>query len=232
MTEVEWLTCDDPRPMLAFVPGGAVERKLRLFACACCRRIGHLLSGPGIIQVIDVAELYADKQVPAEECRGASQIAFDYYDYYEAVRRQSPGANPNSYIAVAWAANIEQGGGYPIDYAGYAFENACRLGDTWMEGEPLTEPQLQERAQQAALARDIFGNPFRAVTFSPDWHTDTVLALARQMYGIRDFSGMPILADALQDAGCDKADILTHCRDTSLTHVRGCWVVDLVLGKE
>jgi hypothetical protein len=51
------------------------------------------------------------------------------------------------------------------------------------------------------------------------------------MYESRDFSAMPILADALQDAGCDKEDILTHCRDTSLTHVRGCWVVDLVLSK-
>jgi hypothetical protein len=52
------------------------------------------------------------------------------------------------------------------------------------------------------------------------------------MYESRDFSAMPILADALQDAGCDNDDILSHCRDTSLTHVRGCWVVDLVLGKE
>ena len=52
------------------------------------------------------------------------------------------------------------------------------------------------------------------------------------MYESRDFSAMPILADALQDAGCDSDDILSHCRDTSLPHVRGCWVVDLVLGKE
>jgi hypothetical protein len=51
------------------------------------------------------------------------------------------------------------------------------------------------------------------------------------MYDDREFSAMPILADALQDAGCDDEDVLTHCRDTSLAHVRGCWVVDLVLGK-
>jgi hypothetical protein len=57
------------------------------------------------------------------------------------------------------------------------------------------------------------------------------VSLAKGMYESRDFSAMPILADALQDAGCDNPDILNHCRDESLTHVRGCWVVDLVLGK-
>jgi hypothetical protein len=69
-------------------------------------------------------------------------------------------------------------------------------------------------------------------SFDPAWRTDTVLALARQMYESRDFSAMPILADALQDAGCDCDDILSHCREAHATHVRGCWVVDLVLGKE
>jgi hypothetical protein len=81
------------------------------------------------------------------------------------------------------------------------------------------------------LVRDIFGNPFRPVSFSPEWCTDTALTLARQMYDSRDFSVMPILADALQDAGCDSDDILSHCRQPG-EHVRGCWVVDLVLGKE
>ncbi|MBP3959973.1 hypothetical protein J8F10_32425 [Gemmata sp. G18] len=79
--------------------------------------------------------------------------------------------------------------------------------------------------------RDIFGNPFRPVVFSPYWRTDTAVSLARQMYESRDFSAMPILADALQDAGCDNDDVLSHCRAPG-EHVRGCWVVDLVLGRE
>ncbi|MCE9566641.1 MAG: hypothetical protein K8U57_31850 [Planctomycetes bacterium] len=83
-----------------------------------------------------------------------------------------------------------------------------------------------------SLIRDIFGNPFRPVVFDAAWRTDTAVSLAKHIYEARDFSAMPILADALQDAGCEHADILTHCRDESLTHVRGCWVVDLVLGKE
>ncbi|MBA4062241.1 MAG: hypothetical protein C0501_00780 [Isosphaera sp.] len=78
--------------------------------------------------------------------------------------------------------------------------------------------------------REIVGNPFRPVAFDPGWGTDTVLSLARGMYAGRDFAAMPILADALQDAGCEDDQVLTHCRGPG-PHVRGCWVVDLVLGK-
>lgn len=81
------------------------------------------------------------------------------------------------------------------------------------------------------ILRDIIGNPFRPVAFDPSWRTSTVVALANQMYESRDFSPMPVLADALQDAGCDQPDILAHCRDPQPAHVRGCWVVDLILGK-
>jgi hypothetical protein len=86
-------------------------------------------------------------------------------------------------------------------------------------------------SEVVACVREVFGNPFRPVHFDSEWRTDTAVSLARQMYDSQDFSAMPILADALQDAGCDNADVLNHCRDTTLTHVRGCWVVDLVLGK-
>jgi hypothetical protein len=86
--------------------------------------------------------------------------------------------------------------------------------------------------QQATFLRDIFGNPFRPVSFLPEWRTDTAVALARQMYESRDFGAMPILADAFQDAGCDNEDVLSHCRETSQGHIRGCWVVDLVQDKK
>ena len=84
---------------------------------------------------------------------------------------------------------------------------------------------------QSALTRDIFGNPFRPVAFEPEWRTSNVVSLSQGMYESRDFSIMPILGDALQDAGCEHPDILTHCRGNG-PHVRGCWVVDLVLGKQ
>src|SRR5262249_30224679 len=78
---------------------------------------------------------------------------------------------------------------------------------------------------------ELFGNPFRPVTLAPSWNTGTVAALARHVYAGSDFSAMPVLADALEDARCDNRDILDHCRGPG-PHVRGCWVVDLLLNKE
>ena len=88
-----------------------------------------------------------------------------------------------------------------------------------------------ERQAQCDLVRDIFGNPFRPVAFDTAWRTDNAVSLARHMYESRDFGAMPILADALQDAGCEHKAVLAHCRDPHQVHVRGCWVVDPVLGK-
>ena len=99
------------------------------------------------------------------------------------------------------------------------------------------KPQLQRgdvprtfRPLVATLVRELVPNPFRLPAWNPDWLTSTVRDLARTMYDRREFSGMPILADALQDAGCDNSDILNHCQ-TSGSHYRGCWVVDAILGK-
>jgi len=83
----------------------------------------------------------------------------------------------------------------------------------------------------ADLVRDIFGNPFRPINLDSSWLTSDVLSLARGIYDERAFDRMSILADALQDAGCTNEDILSHCRDANQIHVRGCWVVDLLLGK-
>ncbi|MCE9560796.1 MAG: hypothetical protein K8U57_01950 [Planctomycetes bacterium] len=79
--------------------------------------------------------------------------------------------------------------------------------------------------------RDIFGNPFHPVALDPSWLTPTVVRLAEHIYHKRAFDQMPILADALQDAGCDNADLLNHCRQPG-EHVRGCWVVDMLTGRK
>lgn len=82
-----------------------------------------------------------------------------------------------------------------------------------------------------ALLADVVGPIPRATAFDPAWRTSTAVALARAMYESRDFAAMPILADALQDAGCEDKQLLAHCRSTKHPHVRGCWAVDLVLGR-
>ena len=109
----------------------------------------------------------------------------------------------------------------------YGFE-----GPPW----PLAEAAIRPRQyslwpKRVMLLREMFGNPFHPILADPAWLTSDVLALARGIYEERAFDRMPILADALQDAGCDNTDVLNHCRDTSLVHVRGCWVVDLLLAK-
>jgi len=97
-----------------------------------------------------------------------------------------------------------------------------------------TSAQLIEGEMQCKLLREIFGNPFRPVTIDPAWLTfndGEIIKLAQTVYNERAFEQMPALAQVLVDAGCTNEDMLTHCRSCG-EHVRGCWVVDLLLGKE
>jgi hypothetical protein len=107
----------------------------------------------------------------------------------------------------------------PAHLIGWVTAAAGQNGDSFEEHLRLTD-----------LLRDIFGNPFRPVSVEPHWLTPTVRNLAAAIYAGRAFDRLPVLADALEDAGCDNADVLTHCRGPG-PHVRGCWVVDLLLGK-
>ena len=103
--------------------------------------------------------------------------------------------------------------------------------ELWGAVSYVWEIDPSERQPHSVIIRDIFGNPFRAVTFDPTWRTLSVVRLAQTIYDERAFDKMPELADALERAGCRDEAILNHCREPG-EHVRGCWVVDLVLGKE
>ncbi len=165
---------------------------------------------------VEVAERFADGGATEEEL-GAAE--------YWAEADCLPDLPDRDAFEAAWLAHraticvplrVDPESGMPFGFTRWF---CCQLA--WMRS--LDWPT-------ARLFHDIFGNPFRPVSFSPFWRTDTSVALAAQMYESRDFSVMPILADALQDAGCDHDDILNHCRQPG-EHVRGCWVVDLLLGK-
>jgi hypothetical protein len=113
--------------------------------------------------------------------------------------------------------------------AGPALQTARDVVD-WCE---IVLPRYNLRANPRLMAdalRDIVGNPFCSTAFNPEWRTSTVLRLTRRMHESLDFTPMPILADALLDAGCDSDSVLSHCRGDG-PHVRGCWVVDGILGK-
>jgi hypothetical protein len=90
---------------------------------------------------------------------------------------------------------------------------------------------MDECRWQAKALHDIFGNPFSPIHLNPSWLTSTVHCLVSGIYSEKAFDRMPILADALQDAGCDNAEVLNHCRQPG-EHVRGCWVVDLLMGTQ
>ena len=226
MTEAEWLACADPRPMLEFLRGTASDRKRRLFAVACCRRISPEGEQEESRRAVEVAERFADGLATNAERRASvksmEQLADPGPAYY-GLRQDAFFAAAKCSHHMAMLRVKVMGIPHSRDVPGLRAPSSNP--DWWRE-------YGAERAAQTALINDIFGNPFRPVAFSPDWRTDTALSLARQMYESRDFSAMPILADALQDAGCDSDDILNHCRDAAQVHVRGCWVVDLVLGKE
>ncbi len=105
---------------------------------------------------------------------------------------------------------------------------------SYLDEGPQDPAWLTERKAQACLVRDVFGNPFRKVAVDPawlGWKDGTMVKLAQGIYDDRAFDRLPVLADALEEAWCDNGSILAHCRQPG-EHVRGCWALDLCLGKE
>ncbi len=229
MTEAEWLVCEDPPAMLRALSDRASDRKLRLFTTICCRRVqqkcGASLESENAVSYVAVLERRADGVSDAAEWADALLcVSSSWHDIIDRTL-EAPTADCLTFFCAIRDYALETAFWSSVN-ANIALSNFSRRPEVdELAGSP-------ESRFQAPLLRDIFGNPFRTVSFSPEWRTSTAVALAAQMYESRDFGAMPILADALQDAGCDNADVLDHCRDANVPHVRGCWVVDLVLGRE
>ncbi len=207
MTEAEWLACEDPLLMISNV-------------CVWERHTFHELGRfVGLLRPNNTERKY---RLFACACARQAQGLF---------------SDPHSRRAIELAELYADGKAEIRDLIATRIRIEPRAvgitkRDARLAACSVASAVAERGASLANTFRDIFGNPFRPVAFSPTWRTDTAVTLARQMYESREFSAMPILADALQDAECDSDDILSHCRDTSLTHVRGCWVTDLVLGKQ
>ncbi len=204
MTEEEWLYCTDPQPMLAFLKGKASDRKLRLVAVACSRRMWDWIDALGRAAV-EVAERYADGCADPEELRAARlacQRAGDQAAWYAAA------TNP-----------------------AIAARNAARSAQAGVANNAVLGTEAAELFAQASLVREIFGNPFRPLSMDPSWLTPAVIELAQAIYDDLAFDQMPELTHILHEAGCENGEILSHCRGP-WPHVKGCWALDLVLGKE
>jgi hypothetical protein len=245
MIETEWLAATDPAPILEYLRGKGSKRKLRLFACACCWRIHEYTqeSHEGRT-ILPIAEKLADgvatetelwsirylRKVPAfQDDENAQEGDFAYLGS-EAMLSNAWDAACNAQEH-CWLLCLR----LRRSFAPLGKRLTYLMSKMW-DGDgasvavyDLPTPRA-ERVSQTKLLHEIFGNPFRPITIDPSWLTSTVIALTQQMYDSRVFSPMPILADALQDAGCDNEDILNHCRQPG-EHCRGCWCVDLLLGK-
>jgi hypothetical protein len=239
MTEAEWLASENPDLMLRHVgkwsrfrgllarAGSASarsrQRKLRLFACACCREAWDSLGDLGQ-QAVEVSGRFADALATREELIAASSAAMAAAYYLPSWRAWTPvfvALDPTGFPeddqlfgAASAASNVATAGTLSAVIAAFQGTNC-------------------EPARICDLMRDVVGNPYRPSGRNGAWlawNGGTIPKLAAAIYKDRAFERLPVLADALEDAGCTDSAILTHCRGPG-PHARGCWVVDLLLGK-
>lgn len=223
MTEAEWLACEDPEGMIGFLantvyfPNRTSKRKKRLFVIACCRRAYDSLNNAERQILAEAERLAEGEATPAEE-EGSTSA------YYGAYPGQAPSPGHEA-VEAARAAGWGGGSAAAARAVASSLDEDC--------------PRfLSERGEQARLLRDVFGPlPFREVPVPLAWRTPSVIALARAALdewtfpiGELDTDRLAVLADALEDAGCADADLLGHLRGPG-PHVRGCWALDLILGK-
>lgn len=216
MTEAEWLACEQLRPMLDFVVGGYLrrqlrgwllgdrQRKLRLFLCACWRA-----EGPGGYEpLVEVAESYAEGAASRLELKLARQRALEMWLSWRPWWRYGL-REPYARVALS-----------PWSLSSAMVHRLAASGYISLLG-------LEPRSVR--LLREVI-HPFRERPAGPIWLDSTVRTLAQGIVQEKAFDRMPILADALEDAGCDDTQLLDHCR-TGGKHVRGCWALDRILGK-
>jgi hypothetical protein len=220
MTELEWMTCTNPdwTLHLPHLRAQYTDRKFRLFACACCRRVWNSLRDSRSRKAVHVAEKFCDGLAAANELEQAhyeaTKAAFDL----DEANRLSAQASPE--LAHAHA---------PI-FATFLVCGSHAAAFTPALTYNSKVESITKRISQCELIKEIFGNPFRPISTDPRWLTPAIRERVRNIYDERRFDLMPELASMLENQGCDNADILDHCRRRA-DHVRGCWVLDLILGR-
>jgi hypothetical protein len=244
MTEAEWLACEDPEPMRSVLQdrGGVSRRKLRLLGCACCRLIWHHFTDARTRAAAETAERYADGLASDAEMAGAFEDAEEatHPERTDDLTRGEIAALPVAErfaLRSAWCAwaltnldNVWETVEYLEDVIAHVKEAT---------GDPAFGPggAAATRAM-SALVRDVAGSPFRYASFDARAWTPSASAIAQAAYderilpsGCLDNERLAVLSDALEEANCTDEAILTHLRSPG-PHVRGCWALDLVLGKE
>jgi hypothetical protein len=229
MSEEGWRQSNDVVGLMARAERSKLfsNRKKRLLGCAYCRRAWHFITEPRWQEVVDVLERFSDRQATRDDVKAAVEAAN---------KTEGQWGNSTSCRIV-----------YPVtrtlyfakwsDINGTAGNARCAIRDSMPEPDGW-EAMEAEAIPQAELVREVIGNPNHPVVVEKSWLTRDVKTLAKAIYeertlpaGALDPVRLAILADALEDAGCTNRDILDHCRSPG-PHVRGCWVIDLLLGKK
>jgi hypothetical protein len=221
MTEAEWLSGADPEPMLTYLLGRPDPRRLRLFACACVRRVWPLLTDERSRRAVEVAERFADGRAAEEERRTAEREAQRALE--DMTDRCGGGLDTEAVPEPCAALNAVE--------AARAFQTGDSLArHAALNCRDAVADDPDEAGRQCQLLREMFGNPFRPEAFDSSWVTPAVADLARAVYDQGSWGDLPALADALAEAGCDEPTLLGHLRGRG-AHARGCWVLDLLLEK-
>lgn len=222
MTEADWLTATDPDSLLRHAAGYFREnpRKLRLLACAWGYTLWPRMPAGACREAVLVAERYADGVADLGELVFAFRAADELFRAMADNRVRGHGRGTRQLIG-RWATMRA------VKVARASADPALAVGDlSARDHTPTVQYAL------TGYIRDLIGKPFRPPAIDPRWRTADVLGVAAAAYDDGAFGLLPVLADALEEAGCENADMLGHCRDPQGVHVRGCWVIDLLLGKE
>jgi hypothetical protein len=243
MTDWEWLECKDPMPMLAIVRENASVRKSGLLVCAFCRRIQHVCCPDTTTQMIGLLEQMAEGISDGRDLDRYVDLLIEAGSEIRQVQTDGQYALHHLYatldITIGLIEKRRNLSSEPLETleklvsetAGAALHY---LGVAWEDHEGHADALAAEHGEQVTFIRCLCSPLFRTVTLNPAWLTwngSTVPKISQGIHDEQAFDRMPILADALQDAGCTEQTILDHCRQPG-EHVRGCWVVDLILSKE
>jgi hypothetical protein len=220
-----WQTCSTPARTLESLRGRATLRKLRLFGCACCRSIWHLLRDEECRSAVEAAERFADGLLSAEDLAAArhraeqsAALAWALWDDGTAQAQQA--------AAEAVAPTATTAAARASEYAAAAVQAAA-------DGDLAAWKSEQRR--QCGLLRDLFGDPWVQPEVPEqawlEWGGGAVAAVAKAIDESGRFEDLPVLADALEGAGCTEEVFLGHLRNPSIAHVRGCWALDTLLEK-
>jgi hypothetical protein len=232
MNEGQWLAAISPRGGLDYLCGPEVaahrrkagRRKLRLFLCSCVRRVWGLIPRGPLCEAVELGERLCEGEDVAARIDALGDLEVEG----PLVGRHAGLAAKACVATSLWHAAVT-GSEAAARAAGWARLQA----EGGQNMQTRDQGEATEHRAQAELLREIVGNPFRLVRPDPAWlrwNHRTLPAMAEAIYTARTFQQLPLLADALEEAGCTDAELLNHCRRTE-GHVRGCWVIDLLLGK-